>query len=365
MHLRSVAALAVVATVWACSDNPVQPTRATAVTAAPSHIQGSGLAPHTIAPLELNKPIAITANGDVPPGKSGTTSPNDVKYWNGGLMHNEKIAAIYYSPTTIYANGPRPGSSGSGAKDRSLIGYFLNNLGPSSYWNINSTYYDVVDGAQNFVGNSLTYDAYWAATNNAPSPGAVVTADDMIYLIETAFANKTLTYDPNTLYMIFTGPGVNLGGGFSSTNLQYCAWHSGYWFNGGPIVQFAAMPYDADFNPDHPSNNVDSKGVVTHYICTYLTKGANGDLGADATVSAMTHETEEALTDPVSLTRNPYFAGWYDIFGEEDADKCAYRYGPTLTRNSLDWWNITVGAKQFLVQQEWSNVSPQGCLTGL
>jgi hypothetical protein len=177
----------------------------------------------------------------------------------------------------------------------------------------------------------------------------------MINLIKSGFATGTLKYDPNTLYMVFTGPGVNLGGGFSSDNLQYCAWHSGYFRRDGSIVQFGAMPYDADFNPDHPSNNVDKKGVVHHYICTYLTRGPNHDLGADATVSALAHETEETATDP----------GWYDVYREESADKCAYIYGPTLTTNQFDYWNLTIGSKPFLVQQQWSNVSPQGCLTSL
>jgi hypothetical protein len=289
-----------------------------------------------------------------------------IRYWGGGVIHEQDVASIYYSPTTIYPSGPRPGSNGKGDEDRSLVGYFLTNLGESAYWNINSTYYDIVGREKNFVQNSMDYSRFWAPNVNAPNPGGVVSPDDMVYLIETAFANKTLKYDPNTLYVIFTGPGVNLGGGFSRTDLQYCAWHSGYWFeDGGPIVQFAAMPYDADFNPAHPSNNVNPDGTVSHYICTYLTKGSNGDLGADATVSALAHEIEENATDPVSLTVEPYFAGWYDIYGAENGDKCAYRYGPTLAFNGLDYWNMTIGRKSFLVQQNWTNVTPQGCLTGL
>jgi hypothetical protein len=355
----------------ACSDNPVQPTQVKAVNRPLSHIQGAGLAPHSIAPLKLYAPIELGANSVALLNGSGSASNTsagvpEIRYWGGGVIHNQSVASIYFSPTAIYSGGPRAGSSSGGARDQSLVGYFLNNLGESAYWNINSTYYDVVRGQSTFINNSMDYVNFWAPKANAPNAGQVVTPDDMVYLIETGFANGALTYDPNTLYVVYTGPGVNLGGGFSSTDLQYCAWHSGYWFgDGGPIVQFAAMPYDADFNPDHPSNNVNPDGTVSHYICTYLTRGPNGDLGADAAVSALAHETEENATDPVSLTVAPYFAGWYDVYGNENGDKCAYIYGPTLTRNSLDYWNMTIGRKSFLVQQNWTNVSPQGCLTAL
>jgi hypothetical protein len=360
MRVRRFLSIVVIAALAACSDNPVQPTQIKAANGGLSHIQGAGLAPHEIAPLQLYGPTANVAlslaTGDASPKATPATPPN-IKYFGGDVINSQKIVAIYYSAGQVYSNGPKPGTSGAGTKDRSLVGHFLNNLGGSPYWNINSTYYDVVGKNQNFISNTMVYSSFWAPNANAPAPGDVVTADDMVYLIETGFANNTLTYDPNTLYMVFTGPGVNLGGGFSSSNLQYCAWHSGYWFEkGGPIVQFAAMPYDADFNPAHPSAN--------GYICTYLTKGPNGDLGADATVSAMAHETEETATDPVSLTHNPYFVGWYDVFGAENADKCAYRYGPTLAVNESDYWNMTIGGKPFLVQQNWTNISPQGCLTG-
>ncbi|HEX2693422.1 MAG TPA: hypothetical protein VHL12_05150, partial [Gemmatimonadaceae bacterium] len=156
-----------------------------------------------------------------------------------------------------------------------------------------------------------------------------------------------------------TGPGVDLGGGFNSDGLSYCAWHSAYLRDNGQIVQFSAMPYDADFNPTHPSAN--------GYICTYLTKGVNRDLGAEATISAMTHETEETATDPVSQWGGKYFYGWTDAFGEENADKCAYRYGSTLVRNDTDYWNVLLAGKKFLVQMNWKNGNAleQGCRVAL
>ncbi|HXL86542.1 MAG TPA: hypothetical protein VN927_05000, partial [Gemmatimonadaceae bacterium] len=335
---------------------------------------------YTVGPLKVFLPLEVDANG-APIQKAGgrgaaaltATAEPDIQYWGGNVINRQKFAAIYYGSDNIYSNGPRPGSIGGGEEDRSLVGYFLNNLGGSSYWNINSTYYDLVDGGRrNFVRNSMDYDSFWAPSFNAPHSGKKVSLNDMVNLIEAGFASRALKYDPNTLYMIFTGPGVNLGGGFSRKILQYCAFHTAYWYtDGSRLVQFAAMPYDADFNPDHPFKYRGSDGKIHYAICTFLTKGANGDLGADATVSAMAHETEENATDPVTLYPNAkggfdgFFAGWFDINFNENGDKCAYIYGPTLTRNRLDLWNLDIGRKHFLVQQNWSNVRPQGCLTGL
>ena len=293
------------------------------------------------------------ATGGAAAAAAASSSQPDILYWGGGLILNQRLSAIYYSPTTIFTNGPAPGSVGPGASDRSLVGYFLNHIGGSDYWNINTLYYQIVGGQQQFVQNTMQYTSFWAANGpGAPKPGQVVKSGEMIKLIEDGFASGALQYDPNTLYMIFTGPGVNLGGGFDPDHLQYCAWHSAYFRRNGQIVQISAMPYDADFTREHPSND--------GFVCV-LYNGPNGDPGADAAVSAVAHETEETATDPVSVLVSPYFLGWYDVNGEENADKCAYTYGALFKKNG-GFWNVTIGAKPFLVQQNWAPLQNQRCL---
>jgi hypothetical protein len=348
----------------ACStDNPVAPSNP-ALSRSVSNLNDGPV--RQIAPIEYYRPVPFEAGAegggiltkDAAAGIPGAPAPQ-ILYWNGGLITEPKIATIYYGSRPIYTNGPKAGTSGAGTADQSLIGYFLNNLGGSPYWNINTTYYEQQGTNANFVKNSLVYTGFWAASTNAPKSGELVSPNRMANLVEAGFESGTLKYDPNTLYMIFTGPGVNLGGGFSSEGLSYCAWHSAYLRDNGQIVQFSAMPYDADFNPSHPSAN--------GYICTYLTRGVNHDLGAEATISAMTHETEETATDPVSQWGGKYFYGWTDAFGEENADKCAYRYGSTLVRNDTDYWNVMLAGKKFLVQMNWINGTAleQGCRVAL
>src|SRR5437660_10041906 len=72
-------------------------------------------------------------------------------YYHGGpVILAQKVAVIYWASGTIYPGGPAPGSNGAGSADGSLIGFFLNHLGGSPYYNINTTY---TDGAGTHIAN--------------------------------------------------------------------------------------------------------------------------------------------------------------------------------------------------------------------
>jgi hypothetical protein len=361
MRPRTAALLTTFAALAACSDHAVQsvtaPPSAERSTAADTGADLIVLPPVFMAPLQLaasagSPDFASTAGAA---GAAAASQP-DIKYWGGQVIRGQRVVAIYYNPDVLFPGGPNPGTVGTAGNDHSLLGYFLSHLGGSSYWAINTTYFQDPGTGPEYVRGTMEYTSFWAPSHG-PSGAEVVDYKHMARLVEEGFASGAYTYDPSTLYMIFTGPRVNLGGGFSWEKLSYCAFHTAYYRPNGQIVQMSAMPYDADFTPAHPSKY--------RYICVPQNGAPNGDVGVDGNVSAMSHEIEETATDPYKTAFSGVdgFSGWYDINGEENGDKCAYTYGPTLTRNAQGFWNLTIGGRPFLVQQNWANTTPQGCRT--
>jgi hypothetical protein len=270
---------------------------------------------------------AAKARGGKP--KSGT----GILYHGGPIIPIQNVVAIYWASSPIYNGGPAPGT-GTGAQDGSLVGFFLRQLGGSPYFNINTTYFD---GSGARVQNVVQYTQYWASNTNVPASGSTVSDAQVQAKVVEGFTTGNLTYDPSTLYAVFSGSGVNLGGGFGT---QYCAYH-GHFTNGSQDIKYAVMPHDADFVNG----------------CTALTGSPNNDFAADAEVNTLAHETEETTTDPD-------LNAWFDRRGFENADKCAWTFGTTYTTaNNGSTANMNLGGKDFLIQRNWVNAGSGGCLT--
>jgi len=296
---------------------------ATPATANESHVH--------FMPLKSNASIAHSEAG-----KNRPSSGTGISYHGGPVLQaGTNVVAVYWASAPIYNGGPSVGSTGGGASDGSLVGHFLRNLGGSPYFGINSSY---KNGAGAAIANSVSYTGFWANGTNAPSGTQNVTDAQMIGMLQSGFTNGTITYDPSTLYVIFTAGKVNLGGGFGT---QYCGYHTHATVTvpgqGSKVALYAAMPYDYAF----PGS------------CTNGSPSPNNDPGADGEVSVLAHEIEETTTDMMGNA-------WYDSRGYENADKCAWTWGPY---NGT--WNITLGGKNFLVQQNWQNVGSGGCVMHL
>ena len=271
----------------------------------------------------------------------GQLTQAGINYHGGPVLQAQtNVAAVYWAASTIYSGGPTPGSNGAGSADNSNVGYFLNHIGGSPYYAINTTYTNASGTA---IANIVNYTQYWANNSyNVPSGKTRVTDSNMVAMLQYAFNNGKLTYDPNTLYAIFTQGTVNLGGGFGT---QYCAYHTHgtVTINGvSKTVLYAAMP------DDYAKASACSAGYAS----------PNNDPHADAEVSTLVHEIEETTTDMMGNA-------WYDNQGYENADKCAWTFGTTFTTSNGGVANVTLGTKNFLIQRNWLNVGTGSCAMSL
>jgi hypothetical protein len=335
---RTTYALAAAAafTVTACSDN---------ATTSPSKAITPSSAAFDQSP-EFNDPsghghvfhtkqwFADHPSDNARPGGGGGGGGNTGIFYHGGpvLQSGTKVVAIYWASSPIYTGGPAAGTKGGGAGDGSLVGSFLRSVGGSPYFNINHSY---TDGSGSAIVNSVTYVGFWANNTNVPADGATVTDAQMVAMLQSGFDSGNLTYDPGTLYAIFTAGTVNLGGGFGT---QYCAYHTHGTVNGNQTALYAAMPYDFAY----PSG------------CTIGGAPSNVDAGAYYEVNTLAHEVEETTTDMMGTA-------WFDRRGYENADKCAWTFGSTYPIANGGTANMNLGGNDYLIQRNWVNAGSGGC----
>jgi hypothetical protein len=175
---------------------------------------------------------------------------------------------------------------------------------------------------------------YAGSTTDSYSRGTSLSDSAIQGVVADAINAGRLPKDTNGVYFVLTSADVTASSGFCT---QYCGWHTHGTIAGSDIK------YSFIGNPDRcPS------------ACEAQTTGPNGNAGADGMASIISHELEEAATDPD-------LNAWYDRRGMENADKCAWTFGTTYTVANGSSANVQLGSRDFLIQRNWVNASGGYC----
>ena len=241
---------------------------------------------------------------------------NGINYHGGPVMLN--TVNVYY---IWYGNW-------SGNTATTILTNLASNIGGSSYEHINSTYYN---GSNQHVSGNVHYSG---STTDNYSQGTSLSDAQIQTVVSSAISSGRLPKDSNAVYFVLTSQDVTASSGFCT---QYCGWHTHGTIAGSDIK------YSFVGNPDRcPS------------ACEWQTTSPNGNAGADGMASIISHELEEATTDPD-------LNAWYDHRGQENADKCAWTFGTTTPLSSGAEYNVTFGGTKFLIQRNWVNASGGYC----
>jgi hypothetical protein len=219
------------------------------------------------------------------------------------------------------------GNWSNNASAQFILADFVSNLGSSPYFQINSRYPNssgqAPSGALIFGGSAV--DAY--------SHGPSLSDADLASVVSDQISTGGLPLDPSGIYVILASADVTATSGFCTA---YCGSH-----NSGTVLG-SQFRYIFVGNADRcPS------------ACSPQAVSPNGNAGADAMVNALANELSSTVTDPTLGT-------WYDRDGFENADKCAWTYGTTFTTANGAQANIHLGARDYLLQQNFWPTSRGG-----
>jgi hypothetical protein len=268
---------------------------------------------------------AIGANSIKP-----TATKNGISYHGGPVMRGNPVN-VYFIWYGDWMTGPQDSDSQSTVDLMSALFAKTGGIGNSGYFKINTTYSDNNGTPSGNIG-------LVASAADHYSKGKQLTDASVKSIVSEAISSKALPKDTNAIYFVLTSSDVAETSGFC---VKYCGWHNHATISGADI-KFAFV------------GNTDRCGSA----CEAQQFSPNGNSGADGMASVMAHEAAEAVTDP-------QLNGWYDAKGNENADKCAWKYGPVNGVRGEGAYNQTFGGFNWLLQMNWENTRGGGCVQTL
>jgi hypothetical protein len=276
------------------------------------HVRATGHNPE--APNELIEQAKPTGGAVV--------QGNGINYHGGPVLHGDvPIYVIWYGNWT---NGPKASDSQTTVN---LIDAFLGGLGGSALELVNTTYGDNTAN----VSGSLHLQSQVFDTG---SQGTNLSNSRLTNIISHQLTTGGLPTDSTGVYLVLTSSNISERG-FCT---QFCGFHTAQTINGKDI-KWAFV------------GNVDKcpSGCEIQFPTS-----PNGDSGADGMANTLSHEIEEAISDPD-------LNAWFDSNGQENGDKCNFNFGVTLIAGNGSQFNQTFGGHNWMLQQNWRNSGGGAC----
>jgi hypothetical protein len=274
----------------------------------------------------------------------GGTPPNDqcpvgqtpaacnLDYQGGSVMHSSTTYAIYWVPSGYHV---------STNYETVINQYFADVAAASGHAdNVHSVATQYHD-ATGTIGYQSTFGGSYVDTDVFPASGCndhvhttCLTDQQIQTELQTVLTTKGWHGTTSTIFFVMTPDSV--GSCLDSIHNQcttntYCAYHNSFTDSSNEPVIYGNEPYDATIpgcNPGSSPNNDD----------------------ADAAINTLSHEHNEAITDPFGD------AWWNLASGQENGDNCAWIFGTALGGTpNVDAYNQVINGHHYWLQEEWSN----------
>ena len=284
--------------------------------------------PHSFGAISDASPNDVSLN----------TQPCDSSNWCW-VMRTNTVYAIYWMPA-----GSTCGAVSCASYENTVNRYF-GDVAAASGANTNvysddTQYYD----ATGAIAYNSTFGGSYVDTSAFPASGCTDGSDAVCVgnqaleaEIQSAIAAKHWPDGKTSLFFILLPSGIGscYGGTHCTTDPVngWCAYHSGFMgANSSPIL-YAAEPFDGTITGCH--------GAVG--------QGFPNGTDADATINTISHEHNEAITDP-------WGNAWFNGNFEEIADLCAWTFGSPLgTTSNGEPYNQLINGHPYSLQQEYDN----------
>jgi len=266
----------------------------------------------------------LVPDDDAKPTTDTVVTGNGINYHGGPVLQGNPV------PIYVIWYGNWNGTGSNTQATVNLIDTFLNSLGNTGYERINTTYGDTTG---NVSGNlTLARQVF-----DPGSQGTKLRNSKISAAISAQLTSGALPTDTTGVYLFLTASDIRENGFCSS----FCGFHTRQTLNGADI-KWAFI------------GNTDRCPSACEIQSTGPNSPSAGVGGADGMINVITHESEEAITDPD-------LNAWFDNAGQEDADKCNFKFGPTQTAGNGARFNQTFGGHNWMMQMEWENSRGGGC----